>query len=80
MSKVTIKFEFHKLKKYLKENFGAPFLIGFQILLIACAYLLVQGASAIANEVAIYAYYLLIAGAILQLISFVKDKKEKLCK
>jgi len=77
MVRIRIKFQSHKLKRYFKENFGAPFIIGFQILVVACAYLLVREAPTLAKEVAIYAYYLLIAGTILQLASFLRSKKEK---
>jgi len=36
-----------------------------------------SGDSWLANEVGVYAYYLLVAGVVLQLISFVKHRKEK---
>jgi len=65
-----------KIKKYFKDNPVAPFVIGFQLLLVVCAGLLIQGSLAIANEVAIYAYYLLVIGVVLQLFSFVRHRKE----
>lgn len=77
MVKTRVKLQIYKLKGYCKENLGAPFILGFQILLVICAYLLVLEASMVANEVAIYAYYLLIVGVILQLFSFIRSKKEK---
>jgi len=57
------------------ENLGAPFVIGFQILLLTCAGLVIQGNSSLANEVAIYAYYSLVIGVFLQLISFLRHGK-----
>jgi len=60
---------------YLKENWGAPFVVGFQVLLLVCAGLLVQGSSGLADEVAVYAYYLLVLGVFLQLASFLKYGK-----
>ena len=66
-----------RIERYLRENPGAFFIIGFQILLLTCAGLLIQGNSALANEVAVYAYYLLVAGVVLQLISFLRHKKRE---
>jgi len=65
-----------KIKEYFKDNPGVPFVIGFQLLLVVSAGLLIQGSSATANEVAIYAYYLLVIGVVLQLFSFVRHRKE----
>ena len=62
--------------RYFRENPGAPFVAGFQALILVCAGLLVQGDSGLANEVAVYAYSLLVAGGVLQLISFVRHQKE----
>lgn len=59
-------------KQYLRENWGAPFIITFMILLIICASLLALGNSELANDIAVYAYYFLVAGVILQLASYLK--------
>jgi hypothetical protein len=64
-----------KLKKYIKENWGSPFIITFIILLMNVATLLTVGSLAIANTVATYAFYTLICGVVLQFISFSKSKK-----
>ena len=61
-----------RVKRYFLENLGSPFIIGFQLLLLACAGLLIQGSSVMANEVAVYAYFLLVIGVVLQLIAFVR--------
>lgn len=67
-----------RIKRYLRENFGVPFVAGFQVLLLVCAGLLVYGNSGLANEVAVCAYYSLVAGIVLQLICFVRyGKKQK---
>ncbi len=69
-----------KVKEYIKDNPGAPFVIGFQLLLVVCAGLLIQGSSAIASEVATYAYLLLVVGVVLQFIAYVRyrnDSEEK---
>jgi len=64
-----------RAKRYFRENPGAALVMGFQILLLICASLLIRGNSALANEVAVYAYYLLIVGVVLQLVSFVRHEK-----
>lgn len=65
-----------KVKMYFRENLGAPFVIGFQVLLLVAAGFLVVGNSGLANEVAVYAYYLLVVGVFLQLVSFVRSRGE----
>ena len=75
----SVKRFLPRAKKYLKANLGASFIIGFQILLIICASLLFQGNSALANEVAVYAYYLLVVGVVLHFVSFLRYGKEGEC-
>jgi len=65
-----------KVKRYVRENLGGPFVIGFQALLLVAAGFLVVGNSGLANDVAVYAYYLLVIGVVLQLFSFLKHGKE----
>jgi len=57
-----------RAKKYLRENPGALFIIGFQILLLVCAGLLIEGNSVLADELAVAAYFSLVIGVVLQLI------------
>jgi len=64
------------LVSYVSENWGAPFIVVFMVLLIACAGLLASGLSSLANDVAVYAYYFLVAGVILQLASYLKYEKK----
>jgi len=61
-----------KTRGYLRENWGAPFVFGFMVLLVVAAASLAMGLGSLANEVAIYAYYALVAGVVLQLVSFLK--------
>jgi len=77
MDRIEIKVNSLKIKRYLRENLGTPFIIGFQVLLLVCAFLLVQGNSIMADEVVVYAYYLLVAGVLLQLICFYMDGEKE---
>jgi len=61
-----------KVKGYIKENWGSPFIVGFMLLLIVAAVSLSAGLSSLADTVAVYAYYALAAGVFLQLASFLK--------
>ena len=63
--------------KYFKTNWGATFIIAFQILLICAAVYLSMGIESIANEIAIYAYYSLVIGVILQLVSYVRYERKR---
>jgi hypothetical protein len=56
-----------RAKSYLKVNWGAPFLVGFIVLLIGAP---------VSDTCAVLAFYTLIIGVMLQLASFLKyDKK-----
>jgi len=68
--KITIKIP--RIIRYFRQNIGAPLVIVFQILLLSCAALLISGYSNLANEVAIYAYYSLVMGIVLQLASLLR--------
>lgn len=72
MPKNSAKEILPKLREYFRENWGAPFILGFMILLMVAASSLAIGLDFLANEVAIYAYYALVAGVILQLVCFLK--------
>jgi hypothetical protein len=61
-----------KVKGYVKENWGSPFIAGFMFLLIVAAFSLSVGWSSIADNNAVYAFYALVGGVILQLICFLK--------
>jgi len=63
-----------RVKRYLIENPGASFIVGFQILLLVCAGLLTLGNSVWAEGVAVVAYFSLVIGVVLQLISFLRHR------
>jgi Flp pilus assembly protein TadB len=66
-----------RVKHFLRENPGAVFVLGFQVLLVACAVLLVFGMASLAESVAVGAYFSLVAGVVLQLVWFVRrDRRE----
>lgn len=66
-----------KVLRYLKENPGTPFIVAFQVMLIICAVLLAYDQEAMANNIAIYAFYSLVVGVILQFIAFLKYSGEE---
>lgn len=68
-----------RVKRYFRENLGAPFIIVFQGLLLVCAGLLIVGNAELANGVATGAYFSLVIGVVLQLISFLRHGKEGEC-
>ena len=71
--KIVIKTVSHmpvsRLRSYLKENWGAPFIAGFMLLLIAAAV-------SVSSSLADYSYYALIAGVALQVICFLKYRSK----
>ena len=75
MVKVFVKEIPSRIKVYAKANWGAPFVFGFMLLLIVAAVSLSIGLGDLANEVAVYAYYALVVGVILQLFCFMKHNK-----
>ena len=72
MTQVSFNKIMLKVKGYVKENWGSPFIVGFMLLLVAAAVSLSAGLSSLADTVAVYAYYALVAGVFLQLASFLK--------
>jgi hypothetical protein len=69
--KITVK-----VKGYVKENWGSPFIVGFMLLLLIAAVSLPAGLSSLADALAIYAFYALVAGVVLQLVCFLKYQKK----
>ncbi|MFQ5821149.1 MAG: hypothetical protein ACE5I5_14245 [Candidatus Heimdallarchaeota archaeon] len=74
----SIKQYLPRIKRYLRDNPGASFIIGFQILLLVCAGLLILGNSVWAEGVAVVAYFSLVIGVVLQLISFLRHREGEL--
>jgi hypothetical protein len=78
MSKVMIRIKVRRRwLNYLKENWGAPFIVAFMVLLTISAGMLASGNEAVANGVAVYAYYSLVVGVVLQLAAFIRDERRK---
>ncbi len=75
---IEIKID-ERVKDYLKNNYGAPFIIVFMALLIYAAIYLAYGKKAIADQLAVYAYYMLVIGVIGQIIAYIRnrDKEQK---
>jgi heme/copper-type cytochrome/quinol oxidase subunit 4 len=65
-----------RIKSYVRENWGAPFILGFILLLLIAAGSLSIGFVALADDVAIIAYCALVAGVVLQLLCFLKYNKK----
>jgi hypothetical protein len=53
---------------YFRENWGAPFVLGFMFLLLVAVVLLIVGLKWTAEGVANYAYFVLVVGVVLQLV------------
>jgi len=64
-----------KIKGYIKENWGSPFIFTFIILLMGTAIFLSTGLSYMADTVVVYAFYALVVGVVLQFVSFLKPLK-----
>jgi hypothetical protein len=64
-----------RAKVFVRENWGAIFIMGFMLLLSVAAASLSMGLAGFADEVAVYAYYALLVGIILQLVCFLKYDK-----
>ena len=75
MIKAFVKEIPARVKGYVRENWGAPFILGVMVLLMVAASSLSIGLADLANEAAIFAYYALVAGVVLQLASFLKYNK-----
>ncbi|MGD0028131.1 MAG: hypothetical protein ABSC91_04240 [Candidatus Bathyarchaeia archaeon] len=65
-----------RVKRYVRENWGAPFILGFMLLLVVAAVSLTRGLNALADEVSLYAYFALVAGVVLQLVCFLKFREK----
>jgi len=73
----SIKQYLPRIKRYFRDNPGAFFIVGFQIFLLVCAGLLILGNSVWAEGVAVVAYFSLVIGVVLQLISFLRRVRQE---
>ncbi len=64
--------ELRGLKKFFRENWGAPFVIASMLPLVAAAVQPGLGMTDAANNTALYAFYALVLGVALQIVSHVK--------
>jgi hypothetical protein len=65
-----------KIKRYVRANWGSPFIVAFMLLLLFAAVLLSTSSSILADDLAVYAYSALVVGVFLQLVCFLKDRKK----
>jgi len=72
-----IRILMKRLRSYFRENWGAPAIICFMALLLAAALFLAGGMEELANAIAVYAYYFLVAGVVLQIICYIKFGSRK---
>jgi len=68
---MTIK----RLVEYLRNNWGAPFIAAFIILLMIAAGCLIYDLGPIADDLAVYAYYTLVVGVLLQFVSYLRYRE-----
>jgi hypothetical protein len=66
----------NKVKGYVRENWGSPFIVAFMLLLVSTAVSLSIGWSYLADSTAVYAFCALAVGVILQLVCFLKYTKK----
>ena len=64
-----------RVKGYVKQNWGSPFVVSFIFLLLSAAVLLSLNVSSLAEQIAVYAYYALVIGVALQVVCYLKYKK-----
>jgi hypothetical protein len=65
-----------KIKDSIRGNLGSPFIVVFILLLISTAVFLSAGLSYLADSTVSFAFYALVVGVILQLVSFFKFRKK----
>ena len=73
----TKKFRVRIRERYFKENWGAPFIIGFMMLLMVAIGSLITDSIQLAESIANYAYYALVVGVVLQIAGFLNNGRKK---
>jgi heme/copper-type cytochrome/quinol oxidase subunit 4 len=66
-----------RIKNYFRRNPETLFIVVFQVLLLICAVLLISGNSFWAEGAAVVAYFSLVIGVVLQLISFLRYRESE---
>lgn len=66
----------NKLMNFFRKDLARVFILGFMILLISCAFLLILKADKTAEEVANVAYFLLVIGVGIKFVSMVRRKND----
>ena len=64
-----------RVLRFFRENPGALPVVGFQFLLLVCAFLLAFDVGDVAEGLAVVAYFLLVAGVVFQLVDYVRDSR-----
>jgi len=77
MLKESVGLFLVRVSACFRESWGAPFVLGYMLLLAVAAVVSTVGADPVASEVAVYAYYSLVLGVVLQLACFVKQGRRK---
>jgi hypothetical protein len=65
-----------KVRNSVRKNWGYPFLAVFMTLLLGAAVHFSVGLSSLADALAVYAYYALVAGVLLQFFCYIRYRKE----
>jgi amino acid transporter len=65
-----------KVKNSIRGNWGSPFIAVFMLFLVSSAIFLSAGLSYLADSAATFAFFALVVGVILQLVSFFKFRKK----
>lgn len=71
---MAIDMKLGRVRKYFVMNPGALLIIVFQVLVLACASMLILGNNALANYAAVSAYCFLVVGIIFQAAKSVEEK------
>lgn len=70
-----LKASFVKIERYFFRNPGALFIIVFDVLIVSCAFLLIQE-NPLVDDVAVFAYCFLVVGVVLQAVAFLRIKDQ----
>lgn len=75
----SLKLRFRRFivwfKGFVRSNPGAVPILGFQGLLITCAVLLACGMGETAEGLAVVAYFMLVAGIVIQLVDYLMESR-----